>query len=184
LSLNNLEELQAALLPDLSYPDQESATEARDTAQLCQFIENGVLAAFSNRDYRWSNELTIKTAFLSTLFNDRLFIMDSEPEMERAYGDLTMIVRPEMRHYDIFDLLLEFKVVTLKEAGMNGQRVAAASDDNLRAFPAVQQAFAAAKQQLQVYTPRLKNKYGEIMKLRTFAVVSVGFERILWQVVA
>jgi len=179
-----LEELQAALIPNRS---NEPAVVARslyvdgDIAPLCSFIQDGVLKAFSNRDYRWSNELTIKTAFLSALFNDRLFIMDSEPELERAYGDLTMIVRSDMRHFDIFDVLLEFKVVTLKEAGMDGAQVAAASDDKLRALPAVSQAFASAESQLSIYIPRLQNKYGEAMKLCTFAVVAVGFERILWQ---
>ncbi|MDX8377180.1 MAG: hypothetical protein R8L53_04070, partial [Mariprofundales bacterium] len=46
---------------------------------LCQCLQGGVFKSFSNRDYRWSNELVIKTAFLAALFNDRLYIMDSEP---------------------------------------------------------------------------------------------------------
>jgi len=58
------------------------------------------------------------------------------------------------------------------------QQVAVASDGDLRALPSVQQAFAATEQQLQVYIPRLQNKYGTAMKLRTFAVVAVEFERI------
>jgi len=34
---------------------------------------------------------------------------------------------------------------------------------------------------LQIYIPRLQTKYGEVMKLRTFAIVSVGLESILWK---
>jgi len=33
---------------------------------------------FDNRDYAMANELTIKTAFASVLFNDGWYLMDSE----------------------------------------------------------------------------------------------------------
>ena len=61
-------------------------------------MENKYFAVFTNRDYRWSNELTIKTAFLTLLFNDTFYIMDSEAALQRRYSDLTLIVRPNMRH--------------------------------------------------------------------------------------
>nr|VFK57741.1 MAG: hypothetical protein BECKTC1821F_GA0114240_102011 [Candidatus Kentron sp. TC] len=39
---------------------------------LCDFVERKYFRVFSNRDYRWSNELTINTAFPTLLFNDTL----------------------------------------------------------------------------------------------------------------
>ena len=62
-----------------------------------------------NRDYLHANELTIKMAFLSLLFEDHLFIIDSEPALVRGYGDLLMLIRPDMRQYKLLDILLEFK---------------------------------------------------------------------------
>lgn len=68
-----------------------------DLAPVCDFIEQRSFKILSNRDYRWSNELLLKTAFLTLLFNDRLYMMVSEPETERGYVDLALIVRPDMR---------------------------------------------------------------------------------------
>jgi hypothetical protein len=38
----------------------------------------------SNRDYRWTNELLVKFAFLTLLFDDRLYMAVSELETERG----------------------------------------------------------------------------------------------------
>ncbi|MCP4108799.1 MAG: hypothetical protein GY749_25185 [Desulfobacteraceae bacterium] len=48
---------------------------AGDIQPLCDFIEQHCFRAFDNRDYRWANELTVKTAFLSLLFNDAHYII-------------------------------------------------------------------------------------------------------------
>ncbi len=40
---------------------------------------------FHNPDYKWANELTVKTAFLTLLYNDILYIMDSEVAIGRGY---------------------------------------------------------------------------------------------------
>ncbi|MDX8377916.1 MAG: PD-(D/E)XK nuclease domain-containing protein, partial [Mariprofundales bacterium] len=149
---------------------------------LCQCLQGGVFKSFSNRDYRWSNELVIKTAFLAALFNDRLYIMDSEPELQRGYADLSMIVRPDMRHYgQLLDILLEFKFIKLTDTKMSGAEVVAATDAELHALPCVKEAFVKAHEQLDKYLPCLQNKYGETMQLRGFAVVAIGFDRVLWQ---
>jgi hypothetical protein len=178
-----LEEIQAACLPS----NPEARTEACRTlylhgniAPLCSLLQDGVFQAFSNRDYRWSDEQVIKTAFLATLFNDVLFIMDSEPELNRGYADLSMMVRPDMRHYDIFDVLMEFKYVKLNDIHMTGEAANTASDEHLQALPQVQQAFDQATQQLHRYIPSIKQRYGDDIKLATFAVVAVGFNRLLW----
>ncbi|MDQ6951894.1 MAG: PD-(D/E)XK nuclease domain-containing protein, partial [Mariprofundales bacterium] len=154
-----------------------------DIAPLCKMLQQGVFEAFSNRDYRWSDELTVKTAFLATLFNDVLFIMDSEPELNRGYADLSMIVRPDMRHYDIFDILMEFKFIKLSDIGMTGEAIGNTSDEALNALPQVEKSFADAEQQLRRYIPSILKKHGDGIKLCSFAVVAVGFDRLLWKMV-
>jgi hypothetical protein len=47
--------------------------------------------------------------------------MDSETEINRRYADLTMIIRPDKRHGRIFDVLIEFKFVRLKDAGISAE---------------------------------------------------------------
>ena len=77
-------------------------------------------------DYAHANELTIKTAFLTLLFDDTLYIMESEAEIERGHADLTLIVRPDMHQYQVLDILIEFKFVSLKEAGLDGKTLSSA----------------------------------------------------------
>ncbi|MBF0202673.1 MAG: AAA family ATPase, partial [Desulfamplus sp.] len=98
--------------------------------QLCDFIESRYFRVFRNRDYRWANELTLKTTFLTLLYNDILYIMDSETELQRRYADLTMIIRPDQRRLKIFDVLIEFKFVTLKDAGLTGDAAKALSRES------------------------------------------------------
>ncbi|MCB1822509.1 MAG: hypothetical protein KDI73_13170, partial [Candidatus Competibacteraceae bacterium] len=80
-----------------------------DLGPLCDLLERTYFKVFDNRDLRWSNELVVKTAFLVVLFNDAFYVMDSEPALERGYGDLMLRVRPHMRQYQLLDHLLEFK---------------------------------------------------------------------------
>jgi len=181
-----VEEMRDALAPDFRQNDFEPVSESLymrgEIAPLCTLLEQGVFKAFSNRDYRWSNEMTLKAALLTVLFNDRLFIMDSEPEITRRYyADLTMIVRPGMRHFDIFDILLELKFIQPKAIPLSSEQIVAASDADLHALAPVQAAFHDANQQLQIYAPRLQNKYGDSMKLCAIAIVAIGFDRLLWQ---
>ncbi len=46
-------------------------------------------------------------------------------------------------------------------------------------LPAVERAFEDAGKQLALYADGLYRKYGETLRLRTFAVVSLGFERVV-----
>jgi len=180
-----VEEIQGALLPAGNSDDKLVATEAlyidADIAPLCCLLEKRIFKILSNRDYRWSNELTVKMAFLATLFNDKLFIMDSEPELNRGYADMSMIVRPDMRHYGIFDVLVEFKFISLATLNMTGEAVADATEEALLKLPAIASAFDGAERQLSNYAIHLQDKYGEIMKLCSFVVVAVGFNRLLWK---
>ena len=149
---------------------------------LCTFIEKHLLAIYHNRDYKGFNELTLKTLFISLLHYNNLYIMDSEPALRRRYGDLSMIIRPEMRHYSIFDLLIEFKYLPLNRLGkLSGQELQEKSHAELVNLTTVQSAFNEAQSQLQGYRQTLQQKYGDVLKLRAFAVVAVGVERLLWQ---
>ena len=49
--------------------------------------------------------------------------MDSEPALQRTYAALSMILRPEMRRYQLLDILLEFKFVKLSEMAQSGVAV-------------------------------------------------------------
>ena len=68
-----------------------------DLAPLCDFIEQGYFSVLSNRNYRWTNELLVKFAFLTLLFDDRLYMVVSELETERGYADLALIRRSDRR---------------------------------------------------------------------------------------
>ncbi|MFZ4664137.1 MAG: AAA family ATPase [Caldilineaceae bacterium] len=148
---------------------------------LCAFVQEKILAVLDNRDYRQANELTIKMAFLALLFEDHFFIVDSEPALARGYGDLLLLIRPDMRQYKLLDILLEFKFVKLSETGLDGQAVRQQSAAEVAALDAVKVKFAEAKTQLQSYRATLTQKYGAALRLRTYAVVAIGFDRLLWQ---
>lgn len=183
------EQLRALLLPDVLRRNE--ATEVveilyteGEMQPLCEFITARVYRAFSNRDYRHANELTVKALFLSLLYNDLIYITDSEPELERRYADLLMLLRPESRPYQLFDILIEFKYVELTKVGLNAEGVRAKTATELAALDAIKSEFAAARTALQAYRQTLQAKYGAMLKLRVYSVVSLGFERVLWEEVA
>ncbi len=106
--------------------------------------------------------------------------MDSEPVLERTYADLTMILRPEMRRFQLLDILIEFKFVklsTLEQRGIDVRQMALA---DLLALPPVQEKLLDAAMQLQHYSSALSRKYGDRLRLRMYTVVAVGFERLIW----
>ncbi len=148
-----------------------------DIEPLCDFVEKRYFKVFKNRDYRWANELTLKTAFLTLLYNEILYIMDSEPEINRKYADLTMIIRPDKRKFKIFDVLIEFKFITLKDAGVTGEEAAKLSKEDLYNIPAIKKAIEAGKEQADDYGKKLDEKYDNL-HLKKFVVASLGFERV------
>ncbi|MDM8518548.1 AAA family ATPase [Anaerolineales bacterium HSG6] len=148
---------------------------------LCDFIEQRQFKVFDNRDYREANELVVKAVFLALLFNDILYIMDSEPALGRRYGDLLMLVRPDKRQYALLDVLIEFKYVSLGEVKLTGEQVRNKNRAELEALDAVQTALTKAETQLTSYRQTLTEKYGSLLDLRTFTVVSVGYDRLVWK---
>ncbi|MBK8452165.1 MAG: AAA family ATPase [Thiofilum sp.] len=180
-------ELKERLLPDgmERFMLQQMAEQFYQTAELqplAEFIETKYFAILNNRDYRWSNELTVKTAFLTLLFSDTYYIMDSEPALQRRYSDLTLITRPNMRQYALLDIVFEFKYLSLGDLGLTGEQVKNQSREQLALLPLVQTALQNAQHQLAHYRQVLIDKYQEPERLRCIAVVALGFERLVWQI--
>ncbi|MCP4404300.1 MAG: hypothetical protein GY801_44210 [bacterium] len=178
-----VERLKQMLLPEPNERDTgimaaELVYSSGNMQPLAEFIEQQYFRIFRIPDYKWANELTVKTLFLSLLYNDILYIMDSEPEIERRFPDLTMTIRPDMRRFKIFDVVIEFKYLKLSDLKMSGEQIRKASLETLRQIPLMQQQMTEAKQQATDYGDALERKYPDL-RLKRFAVAAVGFER-LW----
>jgi len=182
-----VERVQKILLPEPGKRDDgifaaKQVYQKGNIQPLCDFVENRYFTVFKNRDYRWANELTLKTAFSTLLYNDIMYIMDSEPELGRKYADLTMIIRPDKRHFTIFDVLIEFKFISLKEAGLTGAEAKQLTKDNLHNLPQIKKAFTEGRQQVTHYAQALDDKYGNL-RLKKFVVTALGFERVCFETV-
>ena len=180
-----VEQLLEMILPEVqtreeAYQHAEHFYQTGELQPLCEFIEQHYFKIFDNRDYRWANELTVKTAFLTVLFNDRFYIMDSETTLARHYADLTLLVRPEMRRYPLLDIIMEFKYVSLAAAGLTGAQAQQLTPDQITTLPLIQQKLTEATQQLAHYRQALVAQYGSVLQLRSYCVVALGFERLVW----
>jgi hypothetical protein len=180
--------LREKTLPELAERRQVEALakqfyQTADLQPLADYLEDKYFAVFNNRDYRWGNELTIKAAFMSLLFDDMYYIMDSESALQRRYADLVMVIRPDMRRLEVLkDFVLEFKYLKPSDVGLTGEALRQQSREALLALPAVQARLQAALGQLQDYRRVLVGKYHEPHRLHCLAVVALGFERVVWQV--
>lgn len=183
-----VEEFRRYLFPE-SRERQRLQTLVEDFYQsgelepLADYLEQTTLSTLSNRDYQWSNELTIKMAFLTPLFDDSYYIIDSEATVRRRYSDLVMIIRPSLRETlpTLHDLVLEFKYLKLSDVGMTGTQVRESSREALMQLPAVKAQLQAALEQLKDYQTTLAQRYQQPERLVCLAVVAVGFERVVWQ---
>ncbi len=193
LFLNRLLEI---FLPDLG--DSSGAQEVTmafigggDLQPVLSFFEDKLLPVLSNRDRGVApkgpgfgcsgvNEMVVKALFLAILFDDTRYVTFSEPEIEREYADLCLLVRPEMRQFGFFDLLFEFKLVRRKELGFKGRELAEMDEASLRQLRPVAAAFEEAREQTRRYRQKLVRRLGETtLKLRSYAVVAIGLERML-----
>ena len=177
-----IEHLFEMLLPEdiereeISYLANEFY-QTGDLQAVCDFMELRYFKVFDNRDYKDADELTIKTAFLTVLFDDVFYLMDSETPSDRRYVDLTMIVRPDFSHTPLKNFLIEFKYLKFKHVNLSGKEVKAHSD--LESLEPVKEKLAEAKKQLLDYQKPLESKYG--VKFELISVVAVGFERVVWK---
>jgi hypothetical protein len=149
-----VERIEEMLVPDFKNRNEvqrvnEIFYSTGNIEPLCDFIEQKYFKVFDNRDYRWANELTVKTAFLTLLFNDVFYIMDSETSLERGYADLTMIVRPDMKKYELLDMLIEFKYVGLPEVGLSGEEVRSKGREELKESGPVKEKLEEAQVRLE-----------------------------------
>ncbi len=180
-----VERVQRMMLPDPVIRDRGLDAAKRvyqygEMAPVCAFVEEAYFPVFKNRDYAQANELTLKTCFLTLLYNDILYIMDSEPELTRRYADLTMIIRPDKRYLTLFDVLIEFKFLSLKELSLSGEAIRAMPRKELYALPQVKQALEEGTAQVMDYGNRLVGRYRDL-RLKRFVVVALGFERVCYQ---
>jgi hypothetical protein len=182
-----VERIQKMLLPEPG--DRDDGMDAAklvyqkgEMAPLCRFMEERYFKVFHNRDYRWANELTLKTAFLTLLYNDIIYIMDSETEIDRRYADLTMIIRPDKRYGKVFDVLIEFKFVKLKDAGMSADQAVGLTEDELCQIPEIAKQIKDGEKQVKEYGKKLEQKYGNL-RLQKFVVAALGFERVCFRLV-
>ncbi len=119
---------------------------------------------------------------MTLLFNDIYYVVDSETALQRRYADSVLVIRPSMRQYPTLkDIVLEFKYLSLSDLKLSGEQVREQSRETLAQLPAVQTALHDALQQLQHYRAVLTEKYREPERLRCLAVVSLGFDRVVWQ---
>ena len=187
-------------LLEVFLPDPAESYEARQVAlkffddgdlrPLLAFFEKRLLPILSNRDQgappkkphhsgSGVNEMTLKALFLSILFDDQRFVVHSELELEKGYADLCLLVRPENRYRQGFDILFELKLVRRKALGKKGRELQAMDEAALRQLPAVDKALAEAREQVARYRDALVRQRGDTARPRCYAVVAVGLERIL-----
>jgi hypothetical protein len=181
-----VERLRTLLLPESGDRQEvrlmaETFYQNGDPQSLCDFMEQRYFKVFSNRDYLHANELTLKTAFLTLLFNDHLYIMESETAAGRRFVDLTMILRPDARQIQAFDLLLEFKFLKPGDLGLGGEQLRAMDRAELAALPRIREKLAEARKQTADYLAELRGRYGAALRPWVYAVVGLGFERLVWE---
>ena len=154
-----------------------------DLQAVCNFMEIRYFKVFDNRDYKDANELSIKTAFLTVLFDDVFYVMDSETPSNRRYVDLTMIVRPDFRYTPLKNFLIEFKYLKFNEVKLSGEQIKKMSRSKLEGLEPVKEKLAEAEKQLFAYQKPLEAKYAGKVKLQLISIVAIGFERIVWRTV-
>jgi hypothetical protein len=190
-----LDRLLEVFLPDLGESSEARRVAMRffedgDLVPLLGFIEDKILPVLSNRDRgappkrpgqsgSGVNEMVLKALFLSILFEDTRYVVHSELELEKRYADLCLLVRPENRYPNAFDILIELKLVRRKTLGRKGQELRTMDERALRKLPAVKAALAAARGQVEDYRAALVRQRGDTVRPRGYAVVAVGLERLL-----
>ena len=154
--------------------------EQGDLKPACEFMETRLFPVLSNRDYRWTNELTLKVMFMTVLYDDLHYMLVSETEVNHGYADLSFIVRPDSRIYPYLDLVIEFKYVSLKDLGMSGQDVRDKNHEELMKLPLVVAKLAEAENQAIRYGYTLQDRY-QLDTMTRFAVVAIGLERVVYR---
>lgn len=90
-----------------------------------------------------------------------------------------LLLRPDARATPISDLLLEFKLVKPEDLGDDTARLDVLERDALAALPPVAAALEQAEAQARRYRAGLLARYGDGLRLRSYAVVAIGFLRLV-----
>jgi len=163
---------------DLGLDAAEKLLSNGQIAPIRQYIEKFVFPNFHWRDNRWVNELTIKTIFMCLLM-DNNFIMISERQSRTGYADLAMIVRSDCRKYRLIDTLIEFKYI--KPKALKLKNIKKISDTALFKHKLVQSKLKDARKQAKTYSSELIEEFGDMVKLQTYGIISIGLDRLLYQ---
>jgi hypothetical protein len=163
---------------DLGIDAAEKLLSNGQIAPIRQYIEKFIFTTFHWRDNRWVNELTIKTIFMCLLM-DKNFLMISERQSRTGYADLAMIVRPDCRKYKLIDTLIEFKYI--KPKALKLTNIKKLSDTALFKHKLVQSKLKEARKQAKTYSSELIEEFGDLVKLQTYAIISIGFDRLLYK---
>ena len=90
-----------------------------------------------------------------------------------------MIVRSDCRKYQLMDTLIEFKFIKTK--GLKQKNIKKMSDTALFKLKAVQKKIQEATKQANTYSTELVSEFGDQVNLQTYAILSIGFDRLLYK---
>ncbi len=93
-----------------------------------------------------------------------------------------MIIRPVKRRFDILDIPIEFKYVKPGEAGVSEENARRLDAAQLHQLPVMAARMQEACDQARRYGRALEQRH-EHLRLKRFAVVALGFERLCWRAV-
>ena len=108
---------------------------------------------------------------------------DGKWAAEKVYqkGDMAPLCKfPDKRHAVVYDVLIEFKFVILKDAGITGTQAEKLSENALFANPLIRQELDNGTKQVIEYGKKLESKHKNL-RLVKFVVVSLGFERVCFK---
>jgi len=91
-------------------------------------------------------------------------------------------VKLDKRYGKVFDVLIEFKFVKLKDAGMSADQAVGLTDDKLCQIPEIAKQIKDGEKQVKEYGKKLEQKYGNL-RLQKFVVVALRFERVCFRLV-
>ena len=99
------------------------------------------------------------------MMDDVNFLMVSERQSHSGYADLAMVIRPDRRHLQLKNILIEFKFIKLKK--INVKDIKGQTDTELFKLTPVKEKLKEAKLQAKTYSKELKEEFGKDLHLLT-----------------
>jgi hypothetical protein len=135
-----------------------------DVKEIMQIYKD-VRAEISNRDLTFYNEMTSKAIFITILFVDNYYILESEKENREGYADLYLKEGITYKEEIKFRYLIEFKHIKQKEF----------SDEKL------EKKKKEAKEQLEKYKNDYKIKEDGVRPLKKLIIITIGKNDIVYE---